>query len=419
VNEANTTASLAATTPSVFGQSVTFTATVSVNSPGAGTPGSGTVTFFDGGSQIGTGTVSAGVATFSISSLAVGSHTITASYGGDGVDFLASPLSAAITQTVNKDSTTTAIASSANPSVNGQTVTITATVTANSPGSGIPSGTVTFKVNGVAQPAAKLNAAGQAIFTFSPTVGTYNVIATYNGGANFTFSNSSNLSQVVNKDGTTTALVSSANPSVNGQTIMLTATVTANSPGTGTPAGTVTFKVNGNGQATITLNAQGQAVWAFSPSAGTYTLTASYNGGARFTISTSSPLHQVVNKDATTVLLVSSLNPSTFGQAVTFTATVSAVAPGSGIPSGTVVFLDGTTVLGSRTLSGGQATFKTSTLSVGSHSITAKYQGSPQFNAQTSAVLNQVVNAAAVVEMLFADLMGGPLDKKRVDGLFI
>jgi hypothetical protein len=418
VNQAGTTTALAATVTTVFGQSVMFTATVSVNSPGAGTPGSGTVTFFDAGKQIGTGTVSGGVATYLTSSLAVGSHTITASYGGDGVDFLASPASPAVTQVVGKDSSTTAIGSSANPSVNGQTVTITATVTANSPGSGIPSGTVTFKVNGTAQPATKLNAAGQAFFTFSPTVGTYNVTATYNGGPNFTFSNSSNLSQVVKKDGTTTALASSANPSVNGQTVTFTATVTANSPGSGTPQGTVTFKVNGTAQPVAQLNAAGQATFTFSPTVGSYTITASYNGGANFTISTSPALHQVVNKDAATVMLVSSLNPSTSGQAVTFTATVSAAAPGSGTPTGSVEFLDGTTVLGFRTLSAGQATFKTSTLSVGSHAITAKYEGDSLFNVQTSAVLNQTVNSAAVLEALLADLVLSPLDKKHVDAVF-
>jgi len=201
----------------------------------------------------------------------------------------------------------------------------------------------------------------------------------------------------VSKDSSTTTISSSANPSVNGQTVTITATVTANSPGSGTPAGTVTFKVNGIAQATVKLNAQDNAAFVFSPTVGTYTVTASYNGGADFTFSASSPLHQVVNKDATTVLLVSSLNPSTSGQAVTFTATVSAAAPGSGVPAGTVEFLDGTTVLGFQTLVAGKVFFKTSTLSVGSHSITARYEGSTLFNARTSTVLNQIVNAAAVI----------------------
>ena len=80
VNQASTSTTVASSSnPSVFGQSVTFTATVS---SGAGTP-TGTVTFLDGGSPIGTGTLSGGVATFTTSALAVGSHVITTSYGGD------------------------------------------------------------------------------------------------------------------------------------------------------------------------------------------------------------------------------------------------------------------------------------------------------------------------------------------------
>ena len=62
---------------------MTFTATVSVNSPGAGTP-TGSVDFFDGSNMIGAGTLSGGTATFSTNTLTVGSHAITAAYLGDG-----------------------------------------------------------------------------------------------------------------------------------------------------------------------------------------------------------------------------------------------------------------------------------------------------------------------------------------------
>jgi len=92
--------------------------------------------------------------------------------------------------------------------------------------------------------------------------------------------------------------------------------------------------------------------------------------------------------------VVSSANPSSFGQAVTFTATVNAVSPGSGTPTGTVTFYDGSTTLGSATLGGtGAASFTTSSLSVGSHSIKVSYAGDADFKASTSAVLKQVVQA--------------------------
>src|SRR5208283_3811834 len=86
----------------------------------------------------------------------------------------------------------------------------------------------------------------------------------------------------------------------------------------------------------------------------------------------------------TTTTLVSSLNPSVYGQAVTFTAAVSAA---SGTPTGTVIFYDGSTSLGSATLANGSASLSTSTLAVGSHSITAAYQGVGAFLPSTSVPL--------------------------------
>ena len=96
---------------------------------------------------------------------------------------------------------------------------------------------------------------------------------------------------------------------------------------------------------------------------------------------------------ATTISLASSLNPSTFGQSVTFTATVKSTTTGT--PTGTVTFKDGTTVIGTGTLSTGVAKFTTKSLAVRAHSITGVYGGSVNFKATTSAVLTQTVNKAA------------------------
>ena len=87
--------------------------------------------------------------------------------------------------------------------------------------------------------------------------------------------------------------------------------------------------------------------------------------------------------------LTSSLDPSQFGQTVTFTATV---AGSGGTPTGAVTFKDGAAVLGSTALSAGVASLATSSLTVGNHSITASYGGAASFGASTSAVLVQVVN---------------------------
>src|SRR5207237_7125945 len=90
--------------------------------------------------------------------------------------------------------------------------------------------------------------------------------------------------------------------------------------------------------------------------------------------------------------VASSVNPSAFGQSVTFTATVTATAPGTGTPTGTVTFKDGATPIGTNTLSAGQTTFTTSSLSVASHTISAVYNGDGNFNASTSPNLTQTVN---------------------------
>ncbi len=98
---------------------------------------------------------------------------------------------------------------------------------------------------------------------------------------------------------------------------------------------------------------------------------------------------------SSTTALVSSLNPSTAGQSVTFTATVAGPSGNTTAPTGSVNFLDGTTTLGSGTLNGaGMATFSTSSLAVGSHSITAVYGGDLNFSGSTSNAVSQVVNAA-------------------------
>ncbi|MDB5355894.1 MAG: Cna domain protein [Phycisphaerales bacterium] len=112
---------------------------------------------------------------------------------------------------------------------------------------------------------------------------------------------------------------------------------------------------------------------------------------------------------ATTTTLSSNLNPSQFGQTVTFTAIVS--NNGSGPITGTVTFYDGSTALGTGTLTNGAATFSTSALGVGSHQITAVYGGDPTDLASTSAPLTQVVKptAATLGGHVFNDIAGDGL----------
>ena len=188
---------------------------------------------------------------------------------------------------------------------------------------------------------------------------------------------------------TSTALVSSVNPSTFGSAVTFTATVTS---ANGTPSGTVTFTDGTTNLGTQTLTIGQASVTLSSLTVGTHTLIAGYSGTSGFGASTASALTQTVTLAPTSTALVSSVNPSTFGSAVTFTATVTSA---NGTPSGTVTFTDGATNLGTQTLTNGQATITLSSLTVGTHTVTTTYGGGATFATSTSSSVVQVVNGSS------------------------
>jgi uncharacterized delta-60 repeat protein len=390
--DGTTTTLTSSANPSVYSQKVTFTARVTANAPGSGTP-TGTVTFMDGSTTLGTVALSNNTATFATSTLALGSHSITAAYSGDS-NFTGSS-AGPLNQTVNVDGSVTTVTSSANPSVYSQAVTFTAKVVAKSPGTGTPTGAVTFMDGSTTLGTVALSAGKATLTTSNLNLGSNSIAVSYSGDTNFTAS-SATLTQTVNQDATVTTLSSSADPSVYGQTVTITAKVAAKAPGTGTPTGTVTFMDGSTTLGTGTLSG-GKATYTTAAfSYGNHSLTAVYSGDTNFTGSTSVAFRQTVNQDGTTTTVTSSVNPSALHQAVTFTAVVSAKSPGSGTPTGTVTFKDGTTVLGTSTLdSNGQTTFTASNLKRGNHSITAAYNGDTNFLKSTSAAVIQTVNGMA------------------------
>lgn len=291
---------------------------------------------------------------------------------GGGSDAFASKLFLALS--------TTQLTSSANPSVSGKYVTFTATVSA--PSGGTPTGTVTFDsevkktlVGGVARWVPKLS------------VGTWNITAVYGGDANFSGSRSA-ITQFV-LPATTISLSSSPNPSTYGQAVTFTAVITS---ANGTPPNgeTITFMKGATVLGTGILSGGSASFTTSTLPGGTDYIKAVYGGDSNFGGSKSQALPQVVNKATTTTTLVSSLNPSSFGQSVTFTATVKSQY---GVTvKGSVTYYDGTTVLKTDVgMSGGVAKYTTSTLSSGSHTITATYNGNVDFDG-SSASLTQMVN---------------------------
>jgi hypothetical protein len=191
---------------------------------------------------------------------------------------------------------------------------------------------------------------------------------------------------------TTTTVSASPNPSSYSQTVSFTAVV---SPTTGTanPTGTVQFNVDGTPVNSPVALSNGTATLTTSTLAvGSHTVTADYTpGSSAFTASIGST-GQTVNKATfgqnglANITLASSPNPSGYQQSVTFTATV---PPGT---TGTIQFMEGTTLLGTSTISGTTATFTTSTLAIGSHPVTGVYSGDANYNAATTSADTQVVS---------------------------
>jgi hypothetical protein len=316
-------------------------------------------------------------APFSVSAL--GAHTVSF-YATDKAGNVEGTVSVSFTI---DSSTATSVSSSLNPSTYGQSVTFTATVTSSG---GTPPGTVTFK-NGASTLGTGTLSGGKAAFAISTlAAGSNSITAVYGGSGSFLGSTSAVLTQTVKQAATSTSVVSGWNPSNFGGSVKFTATVTSS---TGTPTGTVTFK---DGSTTLGTGALSSGKATFSTltlAVGTHSITAVYTSTTDFGGSTSPVLTQTVNQAITKTTVVSSLNPSTSGATVKFTATVTS---GGGTATGTVTFKDGSTTLGTATLSNSKATFSTSSLAVGTHSITAVYGGSTDFSGSTSPALSQVVN---------------------------
>ena len=292
------------------------------------------------------------------------------------------------------------LTSSLNPSIYGQAVTFTAALTSTI-GAPPDGETVKFMKGGTVLGTGVLSGGSASFTTSTLPAGTNAVKAVYGGDANFAASTSKAVSQVVNKATTTTTLTSSLNPSSFGQSVTFKATVKPQFSGTVT--GTVTFYDGTTLLKTVALSGGAAKFTTSTLSSGTHSITAVDGGDSNFSGSTSAPVNQVV-RVATTTTLSSSPNPSTYGQAVTFIATVTS-SLGAPPPDGeTVSFMKGTAVLGTGTLSGGSASFMTSTLSVGTNAIKAVYGGDSNLPASTSKAVSQVVSKAATTTTLASSL---------------
>lgn len=280
---------------------------------------------------------------------------------------------------------TTLSVSSNGPTVLGQNTVLTASVAATD--GQTPTGNVTFNVDGVAQAPVALNAAGVATITVPGlTVGSHPVSASYAGAALFSASNGTlAFGHTVNRASTTTTVSSSTASAPVGSPITLTANVASVAPGSGIPQGSVVFSVDGFDRATVALDANGRAqttVNAAIPN--THVVNARYLLSDNYFGSNSNlPGGQLVVKAPTTIALTRSPSSNTtFGQPVTFTANLSS---GGGVPGGLVIFnIDGATQVAF--LNNGVASYTTSALAVGPHTVSASYAGSSDLEAASATL---------------------------------
>jgi autotransporter-associated beta strand protein len=374
----------------VYGQSATFTATLSAVAPGTGTP-TGSVIFTVNGTAQPAVPLTGGAAVLALTTLPVGNDTITASYAGDS-NFTAQN-SGSLIQQVNPASSSVKLTAAPAPAVFGQAITFTAAVAAVAPGGNVPTGNVTFVVDGMPQAPAPL-VGGQVTLTLANlSVGNHTIAATYPGDPNFLGSAAAPLTQAVKQAPSSTTLVSSINPAIYSQPVTFTATVAAASPGAGLPTGTITFLVDGLPSAPVPLN-NGQASLILSSlTVGGHTISASYSGDGNFLVSASTILSQQSTPASSAVTLAAVPSTSVFSQSVSFTATVTPVAPSTGVPTGSVIFtIDGVAQPAVALDATGVATLPDNTLSVGSHNISAAYQGDFNFLASNSSTVTEGVS---------------------------
>ena len=314
--------------------------------------------------------------------LNAGGQSFKISYvGGDGNNVVLT----------HQETTSTTLTSSPTTSVYGQPVNLTANVSVTGSGTGTPTGSVTFYNGTTPLGTAPLDANATAKFaTSNLSIGASTLIAVYTGSDNFLTSMSSNLTQTVNKSSSITSLTSSLNPSVLGQSVSLSASVVALSPGAGTPSGNVTF-LNGNISIGMsTLNSSGVASLSLtSLPVGNNTISVAYSGDSNFVTSSSTALNQVVSRAVANVNLTSTTTSPEASGIITITANVSGIV-GSPAASGTVSFYSNDVLIGTGNLTNGQATFTTTGfyLGLGVDTLTATYNGDANYVSSDSGLLN-------------------------------
>ena len=340
---------------------------------------------------------SSGVAAFSLSTLTPGLHAFIATYDGSGS--FPPAVSVKFYLIIPPYVTTLTLKSSSNPSTLGSPVTFSITVSAAD--NSIPSPiTLVDSATNTLLATLTPNSSGVATFTTSTlSVGVHFVQAAYAGNTTYAAASAYLQQYVTNGIATSVGVASSQNPASYGQTVTFTAAVTNIPTAGGSPSGSISFTDGSTLLATQPLtstgpNASGASFSSNGLSVGSHSITATYIPASGFA-GGSAALTQTITGINTTTALASASNPISYGQSVTFTATVSNTSA-AGSPTGSVTFSDGATLLTTQPLtaasgSAAAASFSTSTLSAGVHRITADYVPTGGFGPSNASLTETIL----------------------------
>ena len=314
----------------------------------------------------------------------LGTNTVTVSQAADA-NYSGSTGSGAVTIGKTKPTLTAPTITPLNAAF-GTSVTITQTVPAGE------TGTVTFNDGATALGTATIVNGVATLTTSALPVGADSITATANGDTNYAAATSPAVTDNVTSDTTSVSLSSSQSTLTVGSNVSFTATVST--PGSTAISGTVTFYDGATAIGTGTVTNGAASIATATLSVGTHSITATFTPatGSSLTAATSAAFTETVTQAASSLALTSSLNPATVTQSITFSATVPASVAGV-TPTGKVTLYDGTTAIGTIQLNAsGVANFTTSTLTGGTHNITAVYAGDAVYGTATSGAVAQQVS---------------------------
>jgi len=369
-------------TESVFLTAITLRATVESSS---GTPG-GSVMILDGKTRLGTMRLSGGSASFAISTLVPGTHNVTAQFVPDPGWAASSTM---LAHKVDPANVTATLAVNSKKVYALQPIVLTATVKAPA-GGPAPTGTVQFSDDFGPLGTSKL-VNGIAAFTTSiGTPGYSSVSAEYSGNQDYNQGYAEGPAINVLANPTAVRVTATPNPATAGEGVKITVSVTSSTVTHPAPTGTVQVFDNGGSLGTFPLVNGSASVTLSTLAVASHPISATYSGAAAFSMSQSKPLALVIWPGASTTALTVTPNPAKVNATVILTAVVKGPRP----PTGTVNFYDGATKLSAAIALDfeGTATFSTSKLAAGTHSVVAKYSGDPNLNTSASKAVSLTVN---------------------------